>query len=263
MTNKVDFSIEYAHIYGSELVSGNFVNEEHKQSIQETKRIVEELESRGKTYSLCVLIDDYNEPAEVDEQSINDQLKKSGLAPDYVVKESQMARGAEVLLNALPPKFKSVSEQEVGFVAETEDLYLWTSTNSSDTRSFKEILLQSVTGKQKQTSTDVEKTVIKREGIKSKFEIALKYKDHKEVKYSCPLMAASWHLSRLGVESFVGGLELVNSFSSPKRPFIGDRLLTILPAKYLKVEGTALEIISLVKTKTISKMRKRMEYVFF
>ena len=61
MQAKVDFNIEYSHIAGTESISGGLIREEHIKSIEETKKIIKTLNSIGKTYSLCVLIDDYNE----------------------------------------------------------------------------------------------------------------------------------------------------------------------------------------------------------
>ena len=137
MEQKLIYNIEYAHIYGSQ-IGIDISIEEIRESVEKTKAIIKQL--GNKSYTLCVLIDDYNEPMKKEEYEIYDLLKKLNLAPDYIARESRLVSAAETLLQELPPRFINfISEERIDFVSKSEDLHLW--TQLSDTRSFKELLL--------------------------------------------------------------------------------------------------------------------------
>ena len=108
VNNKVDFNIEYAHIYVSEesLESRDFINN-YSKNIEITKQIVQELESKDKTYSLNVLIDDYSPfISDVNLDKIYHLLDECELPPDHIMLESDFAnRSAEKLIDLIDSRY--------------------------------------------------------------------------------------------------------------------------------------------------------------
>lgn len=267
---KVDYNIEYAHVYAGSFTKDEIIGEEQRTGIIVAKQVVENLEAAGKTYSLNILIDDYNEEAiEVNEELVVSELTKKGLSPDYVMRESRLAGPvAEVLIDNISDRYldKRTLENEIIFAPKTNDIRLW--APDAEKRSFRQMFLEYAEGKideEELKGSQLRKggaTLISKNTFRSKSEIVLKYKDKEGVVcYTCPLLTACWHLMRLGVEQF--DKEFVNIKSFTSKPFFGNRLITVLPSNYLKIEGTSMEIISLAKSRSIKKYRNYLEYYFF
>lgn len=96
----VDYSIEYSHIYVNEDLS-----REHLESIEIVKRLINQLDRQGKTYSLSILIDDYN-PSEdlLDREDFLKKLELFGLKPDFYVYESRITDYNSYLIKELSGK---------------------------------------------------------------------------------------------------------------------------------------------------------------
>jgi len=93
----VDYSIEYAHIY-----SDDKFGKEQVESIEKTKKIIKDLKKRKKTFSVVVLIDDYHpDKNNFDKEKFINNLKKAGLAPDYIAFESKLVDYKDDILNLL------------------------------------------------------------------------------------------------------------------------------------------------------------------
>ena len=69
----------------------------------------------------------------------------------------------------------------------------------------------------------------------------------------CPTLAATWVLARLGVEPYVSAYVGAG-------PFTGERLLTVLPVRFMRVETT---VVDLLNAAGYSKAAKKVGYVFY
>lgn len=267
---KVDYSIEYAHIYSDQL-KANQMMDEHIKSIERTKQIIGLLNSLGKSYSLSVLIDNYNEGEfeneEVDFDVIYSELDKYGLPPDHIMCESNLTHTADLLIDNISNRYlKAEGTNKIVFTPTSNYSSRWAPSNND--YSFRRQFWDYSQGKIDDISSmkilERSAASIDRESFLSKSEIVLKYvydQNTNKTYYTCPLLTACWHLTRLGVNQFDVNASKIKSFTS--KPFFADKLITVLPSKYLKVEGTAMEIISLAKKKSIKKSKKNIEYVFF
>jgi len=287
MKSFVDYSIEFAHMYGGSLQDGRLTPEQ-EESARIACDFAEKLRRDGFSCSLCVLIDDYNEPMEVDEASVHELLSGCGAPPDHILRESQFARQhAAALIDAIDSRYLQESKDgELMFDARTDDIRLWAPL--PDSKSFREMLRDpfgdlvpprkstsfrlSLLEKQSHRQTlsvrstteamSVGEQRYSRSTYQSRTEIVLSRKnDDGNETYACPLLAACWHLARLGIEPYEQAAGSAVSFSD--RPFFAKRLVTILPAAYLKIEATAFEIISSVKLRSVRKQRYKLSYHFF
>lgn len=93
----VDYSIEFAHIYVDQIF-----NTDYKKSSQRVKEIASNLEETNKSYNLALLIDDYNPKRHLlnVDKYIN-KLANLGLAPDYVVFESELTKLTDEVLSVI------------------------------------------------------------------------------------------------------------------------------------------------------------------
>lgn len=93
----VDVAIEFAHVYVDETFGP-----EHLAGVFEVSQQTRQLKAAGRSYSLSVLIDDYNpEACTLDTNTFIASLQRHGVAPDYVVLESTLADAAESLLRTI------------------------------------------------------------------------------------------------------------------------------------------------------------------
>lgn len=101
-TKKVDYNIEYAHIYSNE-----FFGKEQKESIKELHKAIKRLKKLKKTYVLTVLIDEYN-PTEhlLDTEKFLATLEKLNAKPHFLMFESHLARYKDLLLEKMNGKIK-------------------------------------------------------------------------------------------------------------------------------------------------------------
>ena len=243
------------------------IGEAQRRSIEAAQWVVNSFKAKGKTYSLNVLIDDYNdESGEISDDYVHRELANAGLAPDHIVRESLLAgKAAEALIDSMADRFLHIAEErgELSFVGESSDLYLWAANpDESVRRSFWDY----VQGRTEiPLSTKDEGTVerlVRRRALQSRSEIVLRYRiEDGTVRYTCPLLTLCWHLMRLGVEPFAEETARINSFTAT--PFPGDRLLTILPASYLKLEATTMELLLSCQPKRIRKRKGSLDYLFF
>jgi len=263
VNNKVDFNIEYAHIYiSNELLENiDFVNK-YSENIGITKQIILELESKNKTYSLNVLIDDYNPfISDVNLDKIYHLLDECELPPDHIMLESNFANNsAEKLIDLIDSRYlKKGADNESIFNVKTSNAYLWTHDNKSvSPRSlFLEDPKKNINNisPKKNNATNTSFNT-----CRAKSEIILKNIENNVVYYACPLLNACWQLMRLGIDPFSEDIKNLSSFSS--KPFFGDTLITVEPTKLLKIESTSLEIISLVKQKKINKLIDKIQFYF-
>ncbi|MBU0894538.1 MAG: hypothetical protein KKF48_01095 [Nanoarchaeota archaeon] len=99
---RVDYNIEYAHVYSDE----EGLSDEQLRSIEVVKKLVKKLEKQGKTYVLTFLIDEYHpEYHKLNFHSYMDKLAKLGASPTYVGYESRMISAAKLLIKSIPKDF--------------------------------------------------------------------------------------------------------------------------------------------------------------
>lgn len=255
---KVDYNIEYAHVYASEIVN---YSEYFQQSADKTKQVIRAYETKGLTYSLAVLIDDYtNEAKSVDISDIRTSLRDAGLEPDYIVLESVMASVAEKLITSLPDKYLKYDNGRTMFLTQLSDPHIDELTPLA--KRYKTIFVERVTGRRSSDSHLDSELIrsVQQNRTRSSSSIILSTGEGHTKRYSCPLLAACWHLMRLGLNDFETPIQYASKHSNS---MVGQRLISILPVEFLKVEATALELMKLSRSKTISKASRRVEYFFY
>ncbi|MCK5334206.1 MAG: hypothetical protein KAJ24_06830 [Candidatus Aenigmarchaeota archaeon] len=99
MNGKVDYSIEYGHVFAD----APQASRAHKQSIEETKKFIRKLRHEKKTYALTMIIDNYL-PAYsyLNFYRYVNYFKTNKVPPDYVAYESQLLKVARTLMCELP-----------------------------------------------------------------------------------------------------------------------------------------------------------------
>lgn len=188
-TKKIDYNIEYAHIYSDE-----FFGKEHKESVKELHKAIKRLKKLKKSYVLSVLIDEYN-PTEhmLDTENFLAILKKLDAKPHFLMLESHLAR-------------------------------------------YKNVLLKKMDGK-----------------IKREYEKYIK----KHNKVPCSFLIAIWHLKRLGlIKNKNGELQQLTK----RKQFTANKIITILPKKYQRVELKAIDII---ESTIFKKQITNIAHIFF
>ncbi len=94
--NKVDFSIEFSHIYLNEIFSV-----EHEYSIKSARDVIASLPTSA-SYNLNVLIDDYNASEEVLDTAVLLRIfTKEAIRPDFLAFEANLAFYVEDILNCM------------------------------------------------------------------------------------------------------------------------------------------------------------------
>lgn len=102
MFSKVDYNIEYCHIY----VNENFTTE-HYRAVNLLKTAINDLEKKNLSYTTSVLIDDYNPTEKVlNVKSFIKELDCMGGKADHVVYESKLTRLKDDMLGVMRGKLK-------------------------------------------------------------------------------------------------------------------------------------------------------------
>lgn len=119
-----DYSIEFCHIYLNETFST-----EHELSISVVKELIQKFDLET-TYSLNVLVDDYNATEQLlDLEDFKKRLKDEGTKPDYLASEARLAHYANVLLDQMRNgKLKKSYERYIfdkGFVPCSFMIAIW------------------------------------------------------------------------------------------------------------------------------------------
>jgi len=255
--NVVDYNIEYAHVYVSDITENL---SKLDLNIEKTISIIDDLNRKKMTYTLSVFVDDYSDNDKtINVNEIISLCNSLRLPPDHVVMESEMAKTAENFIDKLPERYLLSEDNKMYFKSESTDIHF--SDLLKDRRRYKAIFIEKAEMDRKAWEEQKQKEylALRQQRCHSNSSLVLYYNDGKDVRFSCPLLAACWYMARLGVEPFYSSIQ--NKLSINK-PFIGNKLITVLPLEFLKVESTALELIGLSRTKVISKNRKKIEYHF-
>ena len=253
----VDINIEYAHLYAANLERDI---KSLENGVQKAREIIDLADRQRLTHSSTVLVDDYSiGSTEVDIKKILLILESLRLAPDYVVLESEMVANVTYFLQFLPQKNLIRETDRVVYHSAGLDANL--EQTALPARRYKSIFMERAkrSGGSENQMTGRQVLSLQQHRIHSESSIVLAVGEGASVRYSCPLLTACWYLIRLGVEPFYSPI-LYRRRNAPS--FVGRRLVTVLPLDYLKVEATAVELLSLSKTKAISKCKKRISYFF-
>jgi hypothetical protein len=226
MRGRVDYNIEFGHIMTYEK-GLRFLQ---KKSIELAKETIERIEREGKTYTTCVLIDDYL--SSYSYLDVGNYLIELGnlMPPNYVAYESRMVDAIKELFRSIPKRKEIIKKQ------------------ASEVDSTKNVLFL-VKGSDK---------------ISLKEESIVKF----EERYHTPILIACWHLMRLGLIKPRGVKETRIVKKKPFAakniitiiPRIGPGTSKKKMMSYMNVEKQALKIISCTRFK---KYTKNIGYVYF
>jgi len=98
--SKVDYNIEYAHIYSDEVFG-----QEHIESLNILELILRIIRNDNKTHNLNLLIDEYHpEAGDLDIDDFLNKLKYRGYNPHFLYLESALHNDIELLLSNLTSK---------------------------------------------------------------------------------------------------------------------------------------------------------------
>lgn len=93
--DKLDYSIEYCHIYTNDEVGG-----EHYSSLSMLEKVTKELDQGSKQYNLCVMVDDYTFPGEnFDYAKLLEWLESHDAKPHFMVNEADLIPSVDELLD--------------------------------------------------------------------------------------------------------------------------------------------------------------------
>ncbi len=193
MTKKLDYSIEFGHIYTNEAYS-----EEHRLSAVRTFDVIEELRQGGKTFSIHLLIDDYN-PEEhfLDVEGLLKEYAQLGVLPDFTAREAGLAPYKDDMFDLI--------------------------TNNKIRKSYS------------------------------------RYIEGRNGKIPCSFMVATWYLIRLG--AIVQREEHPISHPVSKSDLVvADKLINVLPERFMGVENQALKIIAGSKH---SDLIDKIDWIFY
>ena len=252
---RMDYNIEFAHVYSAESIA--IVSTEQQEGVRRTRQIIQELSQQGTSFALSLLVDDYNRSRPFDPGAAAYALDKAGLSPQFIMPESALVQVADSLIHMLPAKFLYETDDGLFLSTRSRDPLLWVSSTESPERDFLEIFLDRQAKDSQAFSTSANKT----SPFQTTSVLCLRYVERGQVQYSCPLLTACWHLMRLGIPPFNSASDAL--FRVSDGSFFAERLITVLPSKYLKVEAAAMEIISLSKSKRVRRCKDLLEYLFF
>lgn len=103
--------------------------------------------------------------------------------------------------------------------------------------------------------------ILKLEDEKKKVKLLESTKDTDYV--TCPIVATTWQLFRLGKLGGGGGTKFSDddfkAYST--KAFIGNKTFTVIPKKFMRVESDVFDIISSIKS--FKKIGKKIKYIFY
>ncbi len=242
-----DVSIEFAHLTLPDLTSGNF--DFLAPGIGPTQALLSTLRSQGLTWSLNVLVDNYGVDGDGrDTTFLREYFAASGLTVHHVGFEADFVPVAQTLIAALRPRGVRVAPDGVILRTDGEDRHIVT-TEIAGARP-KSLLL----------GTGAGSMVFEQRRATSHTEVVLVNRQSAGAVYGCALLTSCWVLARFGVRPYC---DVVRLDSSPGAPaFVGGRIITVLPNKFLRVEGTVMELLGHLRDRNLAKLRDDVMYIF-
>lgn len=245
--DRCEFSIEFAHLYYTELQERNF--RALKPAIDTLRWVLKSLVDQGASYSLSVLIDDYGIDHPMRDASLlNEFLLSEGIEVDHVAYEADLAQVADVLLESLRDRYVRRSTDRVSLLIENSDSHL--NDIQETVRRPKTLLL----------GTSAKEDAFRQTRTTSFTQVQLSNGSSDNRQYGCALLASCWTLARMGIAPYATALTLESR--AGHAPFTGDRLITILSTRYIKVEATVLDLLSEMRGRQSRALRDRIRYIF-
>lgn len=95
----VDYNIELAHIY-----SDDEIGEEQELSIREGIKLINRLRGNSESFSVSLLIDNYNTSSfTVGEDQLVDLAKSHGVSLDFIIHEAELVSLCDLLVKDMDP----------------------------------------------------------------------------------------------------------------------------------------------------------------
>ena len=118
---KVDYNIEYAHIFTDVPRMGH----RQRESVKIAKGIIKQLKKKKKNYVLTILVDEFTPTySYLDVNNFLLTLEKEMVAPTYIVYESRLLPAVERLLGLLPKPKIIAREEKVNISGKKEIIKL-------------------------------------------------------------------------------------------------------------------------------------------
>lgn len=243
--------IELCHVYLRDYMALNRLSDEDEASIAIAKERAAQLLAQDprNRVSFSVMIDDEEGvlASREDLDAIRKAIEAHGVTLDRIIYESELNRYGDVLIETLRSNVLAVDREHIYLNLSTEDRLLWADENLREMKSIKRIFLETILSPEPDCADD------RGERHRSRFWVALRTQQSDGAFiYGCSLLTAVWYLHRLGVEGFCDE-------DGPQR---ADRVLNVIPLKYLKSEGIALDLVNLSSATRIRKIRRKIDYVF-
>ncbi len=250
-SNEMLTDIELCHVYLRDYMALKRLSEEDEASIAIAKERAAQILAQDprNRVSFSVMIDDEEGilASREDLDAIRKAIEAHGITLGRIIFESELNRYGDVLIETLRPNVLAVDREHIYLNLSTEDRLLWADENLREMKSIKRIFLETVLSPEPESADD------RGERHRSRFWVALRTQQSDGAFiYGCSLLTAVWYLHRLGVEGFC------EEDGSPR----ADRVLNVIPLKYLKSEGVALDLVNLSSATRIRKIRRKVDYVF-
>lgn len=246
------YNIEFCHIYAGDVLEQDTL----VRTVAEYNKALNLVD--GASFSLNVLIDDYNGKGEVDTATLIKEFLGMGVNVNYIAAESFFTSSAEYLLEVLLDNKKIGADEEnttAVLEVKSENLHMWDDY----------VEVQAIPLAQRNLDLLLNSKgaspypIVLNNAKKYSAKVFLKYQTTNGTRYACPLLATCWYLARLGVEPFYDK-DMFIDVADSSQSFIGTDLLTLLPSYYLQVEATIRQIISFTPWK---KHLSSFNYVFW
>jgi hypothetical protein len=235
--------IELGHFYLAHLLEGK--QEINLKYFRRGLRRAEAMKEDGWDIQYSILVDDLGDVFSDQERAIASGVIRSALAECNITDckitmESEFKEKALILIAMLRENYLITAEGGARYLAlVTQDQFLWAQETLESPKSIKRIFLDRLGGQ-----TEIP-------GVPSQSQFLVPIHDPKDSlrPFGCSILTAVWYLVRLGVDGF----STLNV-----RP---DRLVNILPIKYLKSEGFAFDLLRISSAARVRKAAERIEYV--
>jgi hypothetical protein len=201
----------------------------------------------GDDVTFSILIDDLGEQFTAQQKQegigvVSDALNRSGVDAKIYL-ESQMEVGAPVLLETLRDNYILTVEGASYLTIVSNDPFLWAQETLESPKSLKKLFVERLRGD----------TQMPLRPSQSQFLVPLHTPSLATRPYGCSLLTAVWYLFRLGINGF--------ELHQPPSHERTKRLVNVLPVKYLKSEGFAMDIMKISSANRIRKATSCIEYI--
>ena len=244
---KIDIEIGHPYL-NDEFSVKSYFDEQGRFIERALKRRVHHLKSNAAvTFSL--LIDDLDvEIGENEKKAIINDIREllygKNIEHVNIQYESNLFPYAENLISTIREKYIQDFDKSQFLAITTEDPFLWAGGNFARPRTVKEAFFNKLSGNSNTYAPPNQ----------SQFLVPLWQPNAKFREFGCSLLTAVWYLRRLCVDGYCEK-QILNPQIS--------KLENILPQKYLKSEGFAIEIMRLSRSARVRKAAKKIEYIVF